>query len=350
MLARFPENPLILPQDVKPSHPDLEVWRAFNAGAALFEGRTVLLVRVAERVRPEPGCVATVFMDPAEPGKYRILRIRETDPDLDLFDPRGVFRYKGESYLYCLSHLRLAVSEDGRKFKVADKPAILPDLPHESFGVEDARITRIDGAYYINYTGVSPMGVVTCLARTRDFNKYEKLGIVFGPENKDMALFPEKIRGKYVCFHRPATKDVGRPSIWCATSGDLLSWGPHRFVMGPRPGMWDAERVGSGAAPVRTKEGWLEIYHGADHDIRYCSAAVLLDLEEPWKVIARSRDPILAPEAPYETAGFLPNVVFHNGLVERDGGRLDIYYGGADTTVCGAALDVAAVIDSLERI
>lgn len=348
MLKRFPENPLITPEAVKPSHPDLEVWRAFNAGAATYNGKTVLLMRVAERPRPEKGYVSTVFMDPDAPGQYKFLRVKETDPDLDLFDPRGVFRYKGQSYLYCISHIRLATSVDGRKFTVADKPAIMPDRDYETFGVEDPRIVFLDGAYYINYTGVSPQGVVTCLARTRDFVTYEKLGIVLAPENKDMAIFPEKLNGRYMCFHRPATKDVGSPSIWFATSSDLLAWGPHHYVMGPRPGMWDAERVGGGASPIKTPRGWLEIYHGADHNIRYCSAAVLLDLEKPWKVIARSRQPILAPEAAYEMTGFLPNVVFHNGLVDRGNGQLDIYYGGADTTVCGATLDVNAVLDSLK--
>jgi predicted GH43/DUF377 family glycosyl hydrolase len=189
--------------------------------------------------------------------------------------------------------------------------------------------------------------VTTCLARTVDFERFEKLGIMFAPDNKDIAIFPGKIGGRYVCFHRPSPPQIGQPSMWLAFSDDLLAWGHHRFLIGPRPGMWDSERVGCGAQPVLTDRGWLQIYHGADRDIRYCCAALLLDREEPWRVLGRSTEPILYAQAPYELEGFLPNVVFHNGLVERGDGTIDLYYGGADTTVCGATLRIDDVLDSL---
>lgn len=347
MLRKFAANPLITPDQLKPTHPELEVWRIFNAGATLYNGKTVLLCRVAERPIPQKGYMSTVIMDPDQPGNYKIVRIREDDPDLQFHDPRGVFYYKKQAMLHCISHLRLAVSDDGRTFTLADKPTMMPEHDYESYGIEDARITRLGSTYYINYSAVAPYGVTTALARTTDFKSFEKLGIIFAPDNKDVSIFPEKVGGKYMALHRPSMKEIGTPSIWLAESSDLLQWGPHHFVMGPRPGCWDAERVGGGAAPVRTTRGWLEIYHGADHNIRYCSAAVLLDGEQPWRVIARSRDPILVPQERYEMEGFLPNVVFHNGLVERGDGTLDIYYGGADTTVCGATLDIQAVLDSL---
>ena len=348
MIERFAENPLVKPSDVTPSHPDLQVWRSFNAGATLYKGKTVLLMRIAERPVPEKGYLSTAYLDPKNPGQYKILRVKRNDPDLDDADPRGVFFYKGTAYLYCVSHIRMATSDDGRHFTVAPKPTILPEFDYEVYGVEDPRITFIDGFYYINYSAIAPTGVTTALARTKDFVKFEKLGIMFCPDNKDVAIFPEKIGGRYACFHRPSMKQIGTPSMWLAFSNDLLMWGDHRYVMGPRPGHWDSERVGCGAASIKTRDGWLQIYHGCDNNICYCSSAVLTDLEKPWKVVARLKDALLVPSAPYEMEGFLPNVIFHNGLVERPGGQVDLYYGAADTTVSGARLDVEAVLKSLK--
>jgi predicted GH43/DUF377 family glycosyl hydrolase len=111
--------------------------------------------------------------------------------------------------------------------------------------------------------------------------------------------------------------------------------------------MWDSERVGCGAAPIRTARGWLELYHASDENTRYCTGALLLDLERPWKVIARSREPFLFPEAPYETQGFMPNVVFHNGLTDNGDGTLTLYYGAADDKTCGAIVSIEAILASL---
>ena len=347
MIERFAENPLITPDQVAPTSPELEVWRVFNAGATVVDGKTVLLMRVAERPIPEPGTMSTVFMDPDRPGEYRTMRVREDDPDLDVFDPRGVFRYKGHPYLFCISHLRTAVSEDGRHFDVSDTPAMLPEEDYECYGLEDPRIVFLDGWYYVNYSAIAPAGITTALARTQDFISFERLGIIFAPDNKDVTIFPEKVGGRYGCLHRPSIADFCEPSIWWAASDDLVSWGDHRLVMAPREDAWDSGRVGCGAYPIRTPEGWLEIYHGADPDFRYCLGAALLDLEEPWRVLARSREPIMEPGAPYEMEGFFPNVIFQNGLVELDDGTVDLYYGGADTTVCGARMNVDAVLAML---
>ena len=348
MIERFGNNPLVGPADVKPSRDDLEVTCAFNAGATLHGGKTVLLIRVAERPVPEEGYVAAAFLDPQSPGGLKVMRVKLDQPDLDTSDPR-VFVYKGRSYLTSISHLRMATSEDGRKFTVAEAPAVAPETPWEQFGIEDARITLIDGTYLVNYSAISPNGVSTCLARTADLVAFERLGIIFTPHNKDIAIFPEKIGGRYCCFHRPSPPQFGAPSVWLAFSDNLTDWGGHRYLLGPRDRMWDCERVGCGPPPIRTAEGWLEIYHGCDNDIRYCCGALLLDLDDPGRVIARGDRPLLAAEAPYETAGFMPNVVFCNGLVEREGDKVDLYYGAADETVCGATLDVAAVLDSLKR-
>jgi predicted GH43/DUF377 family glycosyl hydrolase len=206
----------------------------------------------------------------------------------------------------------------------------------------------IDGWFYINYSAISPFGVATVLARTNDFQRYERLGIIFGPDNKDIAIFPEKINGRYYSFHRPSMKQIGAPSMWLASSDNLLDWGHHEYVIGPRRDFWDSERVGCGAAPIRTASGWLELYHASDERTCYCTGALLLDLEEPWKVIARSSEPFLRPEAPYEKSGLMPNVVFHNGLIENDDGTLILYYGACDDKVCGAIVRVADILETLK--
>lgn len=346
LTERATDNPVIQPENVKPSAPGLEVMCAFNAGATLYRGQTLLLVRVAERPVPRPGYVSTAFMDPEHPGELRELHVRRDDPDLVVTDPR-FFTYRGVFYLTSVSHLRLARSRDGRNFTVDEHPALAPMAMSEVYGCEDPRITRLGGWYYINYSSIAPTGVSTSLARTRNFRDYERMGIIFAPDNKDIAIFPEKVGGSYACFHRPSTKQVGPPALWLAFSPNLRDWGRHHYIFGPRPGAWDSERVGCGAAPIRTERGWLQFYHGANQNVRYCVGATLLDLEQPWKVLARASEPLLEPQAPYELQGLMPNVVFHNGLVERPGGIVDLYYGAADTTTCVARVRIGDVLSWL---
>ncbi len=346
IIRRFPNNPLIHPSQAKPSHPGLEVLGVFNPGATLFEGRSLLLVRVAERPIQEKGYVSTAVLDEGS-GELKILRFRLDDPKLDFSDPR-LIRYDGVGYVTSISHFRKAVSVDGHVFTMDDAPTLAGSGPHETYGIEDARIVKLEGVYYISYTGVSKVGVLTLLASTRDFQSFVKLGIIFAPDNKDIAIFPERINGRYYTLHRPAVKHLGTMAIWLASGDNLLDWGHHRELISPRPGCWDCERVGAGASPIKTAEGWLELYHGADNNIRYCTGALLLDLEEPWKVIARSGDPFLVPHGPCEVAGFMPNVVFHNGFVDRGDGQLDLFYGGADEVSCGATVAISDILSTLK--
>ncbi len=345
MIERFANNPVITPQMVVPSRPDFEVMCAFNAGATTYNGKVILLVRVAERPVPREGYVATATMN-AESKTIEPLYIKLDDPELNMDDPR-LFIYKGTLYLTSISHIRMAESVDGRNFTVATQPTMLPENKYETYGIEDPRVTFIDGWYYINYSAISLLGVMTSLARTKDFVNIERLGIIFAPDNKDIAIFPEKINGRYYAFHRPSMKQLGMPSMWLASSDNLLDWGHHQHIMGPRPGMWDSERIGCGAAPIRTPQGWLELYHASDENTRYCTGAVLLDLNEPWKVIARSEQPFLFPEAEYETTGFLPNVIFHSGLVDNGDGTLYLYYGSSDEIECGAKVSIADIMATL---
>lgn len=349
-IYRYEQNPLITPQDVRPFHDGFEVIGAFNAGIARYGEEILMLLRVAERpVQDVPGKVKVPLLDP-ETGRVEVVELDAADPRCDFSDPR-VVRDVAEpvdfAYLTSVSYIRVARSRDGRHFQVDDAPLVYPSGPLESFGIEDPRVTQIGDVYYIYYSAVSPVGIGVNLVSTTDFRTIERHGMIFCPDNKDVVIFPEKIGGKYYALHRPMARSAGRPEIWIAESNDLLHWGNHRHLFGVRPGMWDGGRIGGGTVPVRTDRGWLEFYHGATRDNRYCMGAVLLDPHDPSRVLARSRTPILEPETDYEKRGFFGEVVFSCGvLVEGD--TVKMYYGASDTSMAGAELSLQEIMDSLE--
>jgi predicted GH43/DUF377 family glycosyl hydrolase len=268
----------------------------------------------------------------------------------DVSDPRLVVA-NGRTWLTSISHLRIARSDDGIHFDVDGLPALGPDSRYESFGIEDPRITCLDGTYWINYTAVSEHGIATGLASTKDFKTYERHGVMFPPPNRDVTIFPQKIDGRYMALHRPMPEGLGQSAIWTASSPDMFSWGNHRLVASARDGMWDDVKVGGGAVPFRVhvdrRDAWLAIYHGVGRNPpSYALGALLLDLYDPSKVIARSREPILRPEAPYEKEGFFGSVVFTCGaLVEGD--LVRIYYGAADDVTAVADLSLQEILAGL---
>lgn len=344
LAERSPANPLLLPADIAPSSPTMRVECLLNPGAFRFAGKTWLLVRVAERPEQTPGWVTFPVLD--EQGQPRVVAFSHDDPKLDLSDPR-IVRHDGVDYLSTLSHLRLVCSDDGTHFaEAADYPVLGGEGPLEIFGIEDCRVAEIAGTYYLTYTQVSPHGVGVGLRSTTDWQSFAHHGMIFPPHNKDCALFTERVGDRYYALHRPSSPALGGNYIWLAESPDLLHWGNHRCLARTRPGMWDCQRVGAGAAPIRTERGWLEIYHGADDDNRYCLGALLLDLADPGIVLARSVEPIMEPVRDYEREGFFGNVVFTNGHLV-DGDDVTIYYGASDTSVCSATVSIRQVLATL---
>ena len=349
MSERFSNNPILTPDDIKPSRSDFEVIGAFNAGVAIFKDETILLLRVAERPKvTQPGRVSIPTFDPVS----ETLKVANLDildhPEYDFSDPRTV-NFKGKThtaYLTSLSHFRIARSRDGIHFSVDDVPFMVPANEYEAFGIEDPRISEIDGKYYITYSSVSSLGVAVGLAVTENFQQITRLGLIFPPENKDVVIFPELIDGLYYALHRPSSGVLGRPEIWIARSPDLIHWGQHRYLMGCRSGKWDSARLGAGAVPMKTKKGWLEIYHGVDADGRYSLGAVLLDLHHPESILARSEMPILIPETDYEVSGFYGNVVFTCGVTITED-RLRAYYGVADTAMAGVEMSLNWLLSEL---
>lgn len=307
-----------------------------------------------------------------------------------------LYRAIGEYEVY-KSRLGYAISSDGINFERRDSPVFEPVKEYEERACEDPRITKIDGTFYITYVALSKAANMgggpprTALATTTDFINFERHGIITpeGADDRDTVLFPEKINGKYVMLHRPhnwTKKDVyeekgklylkvkektiewpfeekpvfpEKPSIWIAYSEDLKNWHDHKVVMEPER-EWEEVKIGAGPPPIRTKKGWLLIYHGSSwllnsefknykgeiYDRIYKAGAALLDLKDPSRVIARTKEPILEPEKDYEIFGDVPNVVFPEGAVVR-GDELFVYYGAADKTCCLAICKLEELIDSI---
>ena len=382
---RLGENPLVAPEFVSPSLPGLEVISTINPGVAKVGDETVLLVRVAERpvrdveppadarmidlAAPEPRLVplpagikpeqliGMALLDPEhDPPRVVIGYVPRDLPGLDLSDPRTI-RYRTAvggfapgaeeftDYLSNISHLRLARSTDGIRFTIDPEPTITPQTPLEEYGVEDPRITQIDGVYHITYVAVSRLGITTSRLSTTDFVTFERHGTFLGPDQKDVVLFPEKVAGRYLTFTRPMPGSFGRVlGLWIAESDDLVHWGNHRPVALPRAGHWDEMRVGASLVPIRVDGGWLELYHGADRNNRYGMGALLLDAEDPSKILARTPKPLMVPETEYEHDGFLHDVVFPTGHVDLGDGRIRFYYGAADTYTAAAEVAIDEIL------
>lgn len=343
---RNPQYPILAPADISPSSESMQVECLLNPGAFRFDGKVFLLLRVAERPRQVQGEISFPYLSPD--GRIKVTRISKQDPGLDMSDPR-VINWNGDDYLTTISHLRLVSSEDGIYFtEDTSFPVLFPEGRHESYGIEDCRVAFIEGKWYLTYTAVSSNGVAVGMRSTSDWKSFTNHGLILPPHNKDCALFEEKIGGKYLILHRPSSPEIGGNYIWIAESPDLLHWGGHQCLAKTRRGSWDSARIGAGCSPIRTPDGWLMIYHGADENNRYCLGAMLLDLENPSKVLLRSVDPLFFPEMSYEKEGFFGNVVFSCGQLV-DGDRITMYYGASDQYICRAELSLKDILDSLNN-
>jgi predicted GH43/DUF377 family glycosyl hydrolase len=351
-VRRLSTQLLLGPEDVPASRPDFEVVGAFNPGAILAGDEVVLLVRVAERPREQrPGFVGLPRWDLAEGLTVDWVPAVE----LEMLDPR-VYRRKADGLLRLAftSHLRVVRCGDGRAVREVTDVTFRPETEVEEFGVEDPRITTLGGRHYFTYVAVSRHGPATSLAWTDDFRTFERAGVIFCPENKDVVLFPEKIGGSFAALHRPVCgTPFTRPEMWAARSPDLFHWGAHLPLdVSGGGGAWQSGRVGAGTPPLRVHDGWLEIYHGNRHPTRpgevgtYYGGALLIDPEDPSRVVRRTPEPFFRPEADFEVHGFVPNVVFPTGVV-RSGESLLIYYGAADAATAVAEFSEQEILDAM---
>jgi predicted GH43/DUF377 family glycosyl hydrolase len=303
LFHRHPDNPILTAQDWPyPAH------TVFNAGACQRGDETILLVRVEDR--------------------------------------RGH------------SHLTVARSVDGiSEWHIDPVPSFAPEtkrFAEETWGVEDPRLTWVAerDEWIIAYTAYSQRGPMVSLASTKDFNTFTRLGPVMPPEDKDAAIFPRRIDGRYAMIHRPVSAGSSGAHIWLSYSPDLIHWGDHHVILHARRGAWwDANKIGLSPPPMETPEGWLILYHGVRHTAGGCLyrlGLALLDLEDPRIVLRRSDEWIFAPEMSYERHGDVGDVVFPCGwILDEATGDIRIYYGGADSCLALATARLPELLDYL---
>jgi beta-1,4-mannooligosaccharide/beta-1,4-mannosyl-N-acetylglucosamine phosphorylase len=236
-------------------------------------------------------------------------------------------------------------SDDGVEWRIDAEPIVfqgadtrVAEIQERFEHAYDPRVTWLEDRFYVTWCN-GYHGPTIGVGYTHDFETFHQLENAFLPFNRNGVLFPRRVSDRYAILSRPS--DAGHTpfgDIFYSESPDLVHWGRHRHVMAPVPLSWQSTKVGAGPTPIETDEGWLLLYHGvltSCNGFVYSMGAALLDLEEPWRVVARAADHLLAPHVPYERVGDVPNVVFPcAALVDREADRLTVYYGGADTVVC----------------
>ncbi|MDO3413189.1 glycoside hydrolase family 130 protein [Saccharibacillus sp. CPCC 101409] len=314
VITRYPGNP-ILRADHVPYGPAL----VFNAGVTKFRGRYVMMFR----------------NDYGSAADRTLLPSRTTN-------------------------IGLAYSDDGIHWDVQEKPCFGLHS-EEIIRTYDPRLTVIGDRCYVCFAVDTKHGVRGGIAVTDDFESFEVLSLS-APDNRNMVLFPEKIGGKYVRLERPfpVYGKGGKDSfdIWISDSPDLKYWGNTELLLGLESVPFANDKLGPAAPPIRTPHGWLTTFHTVDIDPargrngwedswkkRYCAGLMLLDLDNPYKIIGLSSEPLLAPEADYEReGGFRNDVIFPGGMILEDDGEVKIYYGAADTVECLAAAHVDELV------
>jgi beta-1,4-mannooligosaccharide/beta-1,4-mannosyl-N-acetylglucosamine phosphorylase len=279
-------------------------------------------------------------------------------PANSVFNP-GAIKLNDETLLLVrvedmrgFSHLTVARSADGiTNWKIDQKPTMEADhnSREERWGIEDPRIIWLEEQkqYAITYTSFSEGGPVVSLAITKNFKTFARLGVLLPPEDKDACLLPRRFRGRFALIHRPIVR--GEAHIWLSFSPDLKHWGDHIVLIMTRHAYWDCHRVGLACQPIETDKGWMVFYHGVRNTTAgaiYRMGVVLLDLEEPWRVIRRSEEWIFGPREIYELVGDVGGVVFPTGVtVTKETDQLNLYYGAADCTIAVATAKLSEITD-----
>ncbi len=267
----------------------------------------------------------------------------------------GVFRVDDRSRVM---NLHAGRSVDGVHWDLDPEPIVfqptdgrVAEIQETFLHAYDPRVTWLEDRWYVSWCN-GYHGPTVGIGYTFDFRTFHQLDNAFLPFNRNGVLFPRRIGDHYAMLSRPS--DNGHTAfgdIFYSESPDLVHWGRHRHVMAPQPWTWGSTKVGAGPTPIETPDGWLLIYHGvltSCNGFVYSMGAALLDLDEPWKVIARGHDYLLSPQVPYEQVGDVPNVVFPcAALVDEATDRITIYYGAADTVTCLAHGHLSEIVASI---
>lgn len=247
-----------------------------------------------------------------------------------------------------VSRLGYASSSDGYHIEARlPSPVFEPATSIEEFGCEDPRLTLLSRQCIMAYTALrdnisnAHQIALTSIATDDFIDKRWSWGERWTPfpgvRNKDATILPRKIHGRYILFHRID------PDICIAHSNDLKHWSDIKAIAAPRLGKWDCLKVGAAGPPIEISEGWLLIYHGVNFERVYRLGVLLLDKDDPERVLYRSEEPILEPSTDCERFGRVPNVVFSCGAILMDH-QILVYYGGADTVVCVATFELSELI------
>ncbi len=265
----------------------------------------------------------------------------------------GVFRAEqvnGVPYIY-MGRSKDAIHWDMEKEKVPfEDENANPFIPGYAY---DPRLVKVEDTYYIIWCQ-DFYGAAIGMAKTVNFKKFVRLENPFIPYNRNAVLFPRKINGNFVMLSRPS--DGGHTpfgDIFVSESPDLVYWGKHRHVMGRGRGWWESVKIGGGAAPIETTQGWLLFYHGVSgtcNGFVYSIGGAILDLENPSVVKYRCENFLLTPQEWYEERGFVPNVVFPCATIhDPESGKIAIYYGAADSYVCLAFTQFDEIVDYIKE-
>ncbi|MAF50689.1 MAG: hypothetical protein CMH64_01225 [Nanoarchaeota archaeon] len=353
MLKIEKEGLLLTKEMFKPSNKNFEIIGVFNPAALrLKNGKILLYVRVAEKLKKwnkkgkslSPRCISN--------SRYQLTYDAFKKSNIENYD-RGGFHLKDDTVrLKFISHFRrVFLSEGGMEVeKIEQKPAFYGTKDDGELGVEDPRVSKIGNQYVMTYVALSRYNSISSsYAVSKDGINWKRRGIIFRHQNKDVVLFPGKVKGRYVAFNRPEGNfNFSLPHMWISYSKDLEHWGDDQSLLLSKDS-WDSARVGAGTPPILTKKGWLEIYHGVHPDYGYCMGACLLDKNEPHKLIARGPcdAPLLCAQQDYEKKGWMPNVVFPTGIIE-DGEKILLYSGGADEVVSIKEIYVKEILKHLK--
>jgi len=351
---------LITPKMIKPSSKKLEVIGTINPAAIRGEDEKIILyVRVIEQVKK------------LEDEKYcycpRIIGEKKYKLKIDRFDKKNVKTNSDFDVVFLdntkrltfVSHLRKVVLDESglNVLSIDKKPSFYGISSDAELGIEDPRIVKIEGQYIMTYVSLSRNGnISTSLAISKDLEEWDRKGIIFGEQDKDVVIFPEKIKGRYVALDRPEGNfQFSQPHIWIAYSKDLQSWGKLKSMEIPTRGGKFYWRMGAGCPPIKTEKGWLLIYHAVKSEGKvfvYFGSVILLDLKNPARIKYKSREPILLPKNSYELKLYQKKrIVFPTGVVlDKEKKNLLIYYGGGDVVTAVRKIPFKKIMDSLRRV
>ncbi len=316
------------------------------------------------RKQQMPGACADRPLFTRHPGNPLLSRDNWPYPINSVLNAGAVQLPDGDTLLLCrvedrsgLSHLCAARSANGiDNWRIDSRPTLMAnpkEFPEEIWGIEDPRITYVPELeqYAVAYTSFARGGPGVSLALTKDFHGFERFGVIMSPEDKDAALLPRRIGGRWALIHRPMTA-LGA-HMWISYSPDLRHWGSHKIILeARRGGWWDANKIGLCSPPIETAEGWLMIYHGVRQTASgsiYRLGLALFDLEKPEVCLRRGNSWIFGPEAPYERSGDVNDVVFPCGqTIGTDGDTINLYYGAADSCIALATGSIRALLSWLD--